>query len=159
MSEIDDSGDVRKGLNIIRNAVKIAESKELKNVSKEEIDVALSNTIPNSYVDLIGSLSFNEILFLFSIMDLMINTGEQNLLFKDLKQHYEKICDNLQKKPRKNTQLWIYLQHFSHFGLVKANVVSKNIKGRKSIISNADLPIHAIHERLNHKIRDFNSKV
>lgn len=156
--EISESGDVRKGLNIIRNATKIAESKDLKKVSKQIIEIALNNIIPTSYVDLIDSLSFHEILFLYSIIGLAINTGEPNLFFTVIKQNYENICAKFQVTPRKHTQIWTYLQHLVNFRIIKIITVSKNIRGRKSIISLPDLPIFSFYEKLSDKIRSFNLK-
>ncbi|WP_457556684.1 Cdc6/Cdc18 family protein [Candidatus Harpocratesius sp.] len=158
-SQIESSGDIRKGLNIIRNATKIAESKELDKVSRKEIDSSLSNIIPNLQIDIIDSLNLHENILLFSILDSVINKSESKITFVEIKENYRKICLNLQKVPRKNTQLWIYLQHFANFGLISINTISKNIKGRKSFISISDLPIDTIYKKLGNKIRSFNSQM
>ncbi|MCF2138975.1 MAG: AAA family ATPase [Candidatus Lokiarchaeota archaeon] len=158
-SQIESSGDIRKGLNIIRNSTKIAESKELDKVSKKEIDSALNNIIPNLQFDIIDSLNLHENILLFSILDSIIDFGESKITFVEIKENYGKLCLNLHKTPRKNTQLWIYLQHFANFGLISINTISKNIKGRKSFISINDLPIETMHKKLGNKIRSFNSQM
>ncbi len=158
-ANIEASGDIRKGLNIIRNATKIAETREKNHVDREEIDIALQNVIPNIQTDIFDILNYHQIVLFYSILKIIINKGEQNISFLEIKETYNQLCVKFQQDPRKNTQIWSYIQQFEKYRLISVNTVSKNIRGRKSYISLSDLPILSIFNELKKKIRDFNSEM
>jgi len=156
---IESSGDIRKGLNIIRNATKIAETKEKNHVGREEIDIALQNMIPNLHTDIFDILNYHQIILFYSILKIIINKGEQNISYIEIKETYNQLCDEFEEESRKHTQIWSYIQQFENYGLISVNTISKNIRGRKSYISISDLPILSLYKELEKKIRDFNSEM
>lgn len=155
-SNIEGLGDIRKGLNIIRNATKIAESQEREKVTKDIIEMSLQNTIPNLQVDVLDTFNQHQNMVLFTIIQFVINNCEQEITFSDIENTYLEMCKKKGEVPRKHTQIWTYIQQFEHFGFISVKTVSKNIKGRKSFISVSDLPLNSMYNKLNKKIRDFN---
>ena len=69
---IFDTGDIRKGLNIIRNSVKIAESLDQPEVNQNHIFLAIEHLIPSSYDDSFNTLNRHQILILKALILLEI---------------------------------------------------------------------------------------
>ena len=75
--KISGSGDIRKGLNIIRNAVKITEAKDKSQVSCDELQLAINNLIPSLQDDALSILTFHMTLLLYVITVLLMERKEK----------------------------------------------------------------------------------
>ncbi|MHA1473758.1 MAG: Cdc6/Cdc18 family protein, partial [Promethearchaeota archaeon] len=153
--KISDSGDIRKGLNIIRNAVKITEAKDKSHISCNELQLAINNLIPSLQDDALGILTYHMTLLLYVITILLMERKEKRVLFSEIQKKYEEICFQYNETPRKSTQIWNNLQSLKNYSLINIKTISKNVKGRKSYCSINSIPINILNEELNQKLRNF----
>ncbi|WP_371801968.1 Cdc6/Cdc18 family protein [Candidatus Lokiarchaeum ossiferum] len=153
--KIEDSGDIRKGLNIVRNAVKIAEIKDKTIVSYDEIHQAIKNLIPSLQDDALGILNMHQTIILFSITTYFIENKEKRITLNQLNPYYLNTCKKYDQLPRKSTQIWQNLQQLRNLNLIKIVTISKNMKGRKSFCSINDIPLNILNEELNQKLKNF----
>ncbi|QEE14866.1 Cdc6/Cdc18 family protein [Promethearchaeum syntrophicum] len=153
--KISDSGDIRKGLNIIRNAVKITEAKDKSHVSGNELQIAFNNLIPSLQDDALSILTYHMTLLLYVITVLLMERKEKRVIFSEIQKKYEEICFLYQETPKKSTQIWNNLQSLKNYSLIKIKTISKKVKGRKSYCSINSIPINILNEELNQKIRNF----
>jgi len=153
--KISDSGDIRKGLNITRNAVKITEAKDKSHVSCNELQLAIKNLIPSLQDDALSILTYHQTLLLYSITILLLERKERRVIFSDIQKKYNEICFQNEDLPRKSTQIWNNLQSLKNYSLINIKTISKNVKGRKSYCSINSIPINILNEELNQKIRNF----
>ena len=153
--KISYSGDIRKGLNIIRNAVKITEAKGKSHVSYNELQLAINNLIPSSQDEALSILNYHMTLLLYVITVLLMERKEKRVLFSEIQKKYEEICFQYKEPPRKSTQIWNNLQSLKNYSLIKITTISKNVKGRKSYCSIDSIPINILIEELNQKIKNF----
>ena len=140
--KISGSGDIRKGLNIIRNAVKITEAKGKSQVSPDELQLAINNLIPSLQDDALSILTYHMTLLLYVITVLLMERKEKRVSFSEIQKKYEEICFQYQEPPRKSTQIWNNLQSLKNYSLIKIKTISKNVKGRKSYCSINSIPIN-----------------
>ena len=153
--KISDSGDIRKGLNIIRNAVKITEARGKSHVSCNEIHHAIKNLIASLQDYALSILTYHQTLLLYVITILLLERKEKRVLFSDIQKKYEEICFQYEEIPKKNTQIWNNLQSLKNYTLINIKTISKNVKGRKSYCSINSIPIDILNEELNQKINNF----
>ena len=155
--KISDSGDIRKGLNIIRNAVKIAEIRDKTHVSFMELQLATKNLIPSLQDDALSILTYHQTLILYVITNLLMEKKEKKVSFSDIQKSYEEICILYNVIPRKSTQIWNNLQSLKNYDLLEIKTISKNVKGRKSFCSINSIPITILNEELNQKIKNISA--
>lgn len=153
--KIEESGDIRKGLNIVRNAVKIAEIRDKTIVSYDEIHQAIKNLIPSLQDDALGILNIQQTIILFSITTYFIENREKRITLLQLHPYYVKTCKKYNQLPRKSTQIWHNLQQLRNLNLIKIKTISKNVKGRKSFCSINDIPLNILNEELNQKLKNL----
>ncbi|MFX1389627.1 MAG: Cdc6/Cdc18 family protein [Promethearchaeota archaeon] len=135
------TGDVRYGLNVIWRSSKIAESKDLKYINAECIRLGNQDLLPYSTLDVLEYMNSQKLTFLLAIIKSLSNHDNVKISFNEALNRYYMICENLGVAPRSNSQLWNYLQDFKKENLVVTNIISENIKGRKTIIEIPDLSI------------------
>ncbi len=148
IENIRNSGDIRTGLNILKNAGKIAEYHNEKEIKITHIREAMKNIIPNVQDDFLSSLEFNELIWAKSIVDALEGLNVKGVGIHDIKKFYETLCKKFGIKPRANTQLWEYCQKLKQIGLISIKVVNKNPKGRASLISIDNIPLNTLDEKL-----------
>ena len=156
--KIEESGDIRKGLNIIRNAVKIAELKDQSIVTDVEINQAIKNLIPSLQDDALSVLNIQQTIILFSITTFISENKEKRLTLLQLRPYYENLCEEYNQIPRKSTQIWQNLQKLRNLDLIKIEIISKNLKGRKSFCSINNIPVSILNEELNQKLKNLHSE-
>ncbi len=139
-------GDIRFGLNLLWKACKIAENKSLNYITPEVVRLANKTLIPYSLQDFIGDLSLSKLIFLLSIIMVLNSKSIESISFLEAIHQYKIICKNLQEIPKSSSQLRNYLSEFEKEGIISVDIISKNIKGRKSSIKIVDFPLEYLQE-------------
>jgi len=150
-----DSGDIRYGLNILWRACKIAESKSLKYVSLECIRLANQDLLPFSALDILEYMTSQKLLFLIAIIKALYESDNSKISFTKALRIYYIICENMGLSPRSHSQIWNYLQEFKRESIVKVQIMSKGIKGRRTFIEIPDLSLSNLEKKI---IETLNSK-
>ncbi|MFX1464255.1 MAG: ORC1-type DNA replication protein [Promethearchaeota archaeon] len=143
-----DSGDIRYGLNILWRACKIAESKSLKYVSLECIRLANQDLLPFSALDTLEDMTSQKLLFLLAIIRALDESDKSKISFTKALGIYYIICENMRLNPRSHSQIWNYLQEFKRESIVKMQIMSKGIKGRKIFIEIPDLSLSNLEKKI-----------
>ena len=142
ISEITfNSSDVRCGLNIIWRSCKIAENKNLKYINSECVRLGNQDLLPYSTLDILECMNSQKLSFLLAIIKELNNRDNIKIGFNEAVKMYYIICENIELKPRSNSQLWNYLQEFKRENLIATKTISERIKGRRTIIEIPDLSL------------------
>lgn len=137
--------DIRFGLNLLWKACKITERKNLNYITAEAIRLANKTLIPYSLQDFLNYLNAHKIFFLLSIV-MALNKNRESISLSEAIEQYKIICENLQKEGRSTSQLRNYLNAFEKEGIISIEIISKNIKGRRSLINILDIPLEYLEE-------------
>jgi len=86
--------------------------------------------------------------FLYAIIKALIKHDNIKVSFNEVLKRYYMICENLDLKPRSNSQLWNYLQDFKRENLVTTKIISERIKGRRAIIEIPDLSLSNLERNI-----------
>jgi len=149
ISEITfNSSDVRFGLNIIWRSCKIAESKKLNYINAECVRLGNQDLLPYSTLDVLEFMNSQKLSFLYAIIKALIKHDNIKVSFNEVLKRYYMICENLDLKPRSNSQLWNYLQDFKRENLVTTKIISERIKGRRAIIEIPDLSLSNLERNI-----------
>ena len=54
-----------------------------------------------------------------------LNTTSDSCGIYLIKEIYNQLCVKFEHEPRKNTQIWSYIQQFEKYGLISVNTISK----------------------------------
>jgi archaeal cell division control protein 6 len=149
------SGDIRKALNIIRNCVKIAESKDHIIVSNDDLNLVLNDLLPSIHDDILSILSTHQNILLKSITDIIINEHKGSIPISDVKNSYYQLCSQYNEIPRKNTQIWKNLQLLKNYNIIQIEIISEKIKGRTSFCSISEIPLDVLNKRLIQKLDQY----
>jgi len=145
---VDQSGDIRYGLNLLWKATKIAENQNLKYITMEYIRLANQDIVPFSTIDVLKYIPIQKGIFLLTIITALKKSGRIQVSVLEITDSYLIICENLGIHPRSHSQLWNYLQEFKREYLITLEIKSESIKGRKALISIQDIPISKFEEIL-----------
>jgi len=145
---VDQSGDIRYGLNLLWKATKIAENQNLKYITMEYIRLANQDIVPFSTIDVLKYIPIQKGIFLLAIITALKKSGRIQVSVLEITDSYLIICENLGIHPRSHSQLWNYLQEFKREYLITLEIKSESIKGRKALISIQDIPISKFEEIL-----------
>jgi len=142
-----DSGDIRKSLKILKNAVLYSEYHGFKTVTMDSIRISNAEYISLDK-DQLSLLNFHELLLLKSICNLIQNTKRNNLTINEIKEEYFNLCLEKREKPRSNTQIWEYIQKLRTYDFIQSEIINKDIKGRKCLIRITNYPIDEFKRQL-----------
>jgi len=148
-----DSGDIRKALKILKNAVLYAEHKGLNSINIESIRVANSEFFSISR-EQFNLLNYHEILILKAISDLLQNHNKDHVIINEIKEEYVNLCLERGVRPRSNTQIWEYIQTLKRYDFIQSKIINKNVKGRKCIIEISNYSINKLNKELEAILND-----
>ncbi len=152
VNSIYELGDVRKGLNVIRNAAKYAESKQFKEINLESIRYALNVLVPTIRDDILDYLSGHELLYLLAIIEALRETKKQACKTTEIALIYKKICEQYNQAPRGTTQTWEYAQKLKSESLISIETENSQVKGRFNTISLNEIPLDFLELRVKSRL-------
>lgn len=149
------TGDMRFGLDLLRCASHIADQEQIPNITQEIVDRALQIVFPVKPT-IIFDLPVPQKVILLSIVQILISFPSKDYVtLLDIKKQYLAICNNYKLKiGRGNTILWNHLQTLKSLNIVKAEVVSKNVRGRFTKIT-LKLPQQLIMQNIERDVKKF----
>jgi Cdc6-like AAA superfamily ATPase len=140
------SGDMRKSLKLLKDAVRYAEFHQMEKITLSVIQEVNSKTF---------SLTNNELyylkrpeLLLYASICNMLSNSQTEVTMNDIKQEYFAVCEYYSEKPRSDTQLWEYIQTLKRNDLITATIKNKNQRGRKSCFSIPNYSIPTIKREI-----------
>ena len=152
---IVESGDIRRSLTIVRNAVKIAELQDDSKIKLEYVKNAMENIIPSLQEDSFMVLNYQQTLLLKSIISITERSKKYWIEITEIKHEYEDIARSNKVEPLAKTQLWENIQCLKENNIIQVEVVSKTPKGRSSIISIKTGLIPIINAKIEERLKSL----
>jgi len=139
-----ETGDARYALRLLLRAGEIADDKNNKVVTDEEVEAARRCVEEDLAAEIISTLPDHQQLVLLSIAELMIkgsrykkisDSGEKDVLFSgEVYEGYEKLCKKYSKHPRTTRWLRDYLNDLEMLGLITLTTSGKGVRGHTRFI-------------------------
>jgi len=140
-------GDARYALDILWRAGKYAEAEGFPRITPEHVRKASASIYPAIRREHLEYLGDHERLILLALSR-ALKEGQAYITANDLHQHYRMICEEYSTQPRAYTRFWEYLQRLDDLGIIRINVKSEGIKGRRSYISLPGMPVSILRREL-----------
>lgn len=134
------TGNARFGIEMLWRAGKYADSKNSDTVGPECVRQAVSAIIPSLRRSELASLGLHEKLFLLAIARFFKENDEAYASLSEVEKAYAVICEEYDIHPNSHTQIWSYTQYLSSLGVLKAEVVAAESRGRQTKLSLPTIP-------------------
>jgi len=140
-------GDARYALDILWRAGKYAEAEGSPKITPEHVRKASASVYPAIRREHLEFLDQHEQLILLALSR-GLQEGQAYLTASELNQHYKLVCEEYSTQPRAYTRFWEYLQRLDDLGIIRINVKSEGMKGRRSYISLPGIPVSILQREL-----------
>jgi cell division control protein 6 len=145
-------GDARYALDILWRAGKYAEAENSRVVTPEHVRKAAASIYPAVRREHLEFLDQHERLILLALARGLL--GERAYVTAaDLYQSYQLVCEEYSAEPRTYTSFWEHLQRLDDLGIIRINVRSDGIRGRRSYISLPGIPATILQAELESILR------
>jgi cell division control protein 6 len=150
-----ETGNARFGIELLWRAGKYADASELSYVHAECIRNAISAILPTLSRSELTSLGFHEKLFLLSIARYFKeNPDEAYVPISEAEKAYRIACEEYDELPKSHTQIWNYVQYLSKIGILKAEVVSAETRGRANRLSLPSIPAVGLEQTMQTNLQE-----
>ncbi|MHA2243909.1 MAG: Cdc6/Cdc18 family protein [Candidatus Hodarchaeales archaeon] len=127
------NGDARQAIEQLWRSGKQAEKKGSYQINMNHVFIAIPS-IRQVEKGVISDLSTHLKLLLLAIGSLSQEDNTRSYVTTpEVQTRYEEICDDQGESPRRQTQLWTYLQHLQQLDLVKLDIVNAHTTIGKSL--------------------------
>jgi|YelNatPaOPRAMG01_1025707.scaffolds.fasta_scaffold03771_3 cell division control protein 6 len=145
-------GDARYALDILWRAGKYAEAENSRVITPEHVRKAAASIYPAVRREHLEFLDQHERLILLALARGLL--GERAYVTAaDLYQSYQLVCEEYSAEPRTYTSFWEHLQRLDDLGIIRINVRSDGIRGRRSYISLPGIPATILQAELESILR------
>jgi cell division control protein 6 len=149
----EENGDARFAIELLWRTAKIADQESQDKLTDEHIRKAIVAVMPIEK-SIIEDLNTHQKLVLLSITRLLINDERSNVTTPEVKNEYERVCEEANIRPRRQTQVWAYLKDLSRLGVINQEVENRHHNGRSlgriATIRIRDIPTDEILESLKY---------
>ncbi|MHA2333948.1 MAG: Cdc6/Cdc18 family protein, partial [Candidatus Hodarchaeales archaeon] len=139
-------GNAHYGIELLWKAAKHADKYKRKRISYEDVRATVSSAV-SGYINqkILETMDFNQKILLLAITNIFSEnvTTTPATLFK-IRTEYRKTCKLFRVKPRKKTQLWVYLSNFKKQGIIEVQMVNEGVNGRQSYIELLGIPANIL---------------
>lgn len=149
----EEGGNARYAIELLWRAGKYADTEEAKEVSPEYVRKAVGNVYAGVRRGEIAVLDLHKKLFLLGIARRFQQTGEVHLSMGEAKEAYTIACEEFNKKPRRHTQLWKYVQELASFGIIKAELSTSGQRGKTTLIGLPRIAAVDLEKELNRTLQ------
>jgi cell division control protein 6 len=145
------SGDMRRALKIIRNAVRYAEYHDQVHITDEIIQNINSEFVPFGLTEL-GRIKKQALYLYKAVCNLLTSPGSKATI-TEIKEEYINVCKEYSTKPRSDTQIWEYIQILKQNDLITTVFQNRNQRGRQSSISIPNYPVKPVLKGIEQILR------
>jgi len=149
----EENGDARFAIELLWRTAKIADQESQDKLTNEHIRKAIVAVMPIEK-SIIEDLNTHQKLVLLSITRLLINDDLSNVTTPEVKNEYERVCEEANIRPRRQTQVWAYLKDLSRLGVIHQEVENRHHNGRSlgriATIRIRDIPTDEILDSLKY---------
>jgi cell division control protein 6 len=155
----EEKGDARFAIELLWRTAKISDQEGSDKLNPEQIRKAIITVMPVEK-SLIEDLGIHSKIVLFSIARLLNKCEKAYTTTPEIRKEYERVCEEANIRPRKQTQLWTYLKDLGRLGLIQQEVENRHNNGRSlgriSTIKISDLPTEEILSNLGSLVDNLN---
>ncbi|MDR0373230.1 MAG: ORC1-type DNA replication protein [Nitrososphaerota archaeon] len=148
-----ETGNARFGIELLWRAGKYADASEFSHVRAECIRSAVSAILPTLRRSDLASLGFHEKLFLLAIARYFKENQEAYVQIGEAEKAYKVICEEYDESPKSHTQIWTYVQYLSKLGILKAEVVAAETRGRTNRLSLPSIPAFELEQEMQFSLQ------
>jgi cell division control protein 6 len=151
----EENGDARFAIELLWRTAKIVDQEAQDKLTGEHIRKAVIAVMPIEK-SIIEDLNTHQKLVLLSITRLLSNNKQPYVTTPEVKNEYERVCEEAGTHPRRQTQVWAYLKDLSRLGVIQQEVENRHHDGRSlgriATIRIRDIPTDEILNSLNYLI-------
>jgi len=144
-----ETGNARFGIELLWRAGKYADAEDAGSVEPECVRMAMSSIVPSLRRSELESLGLHERMFLVAVARYFKENEEVYANLSELEKAYAVVCEELEEGPKSHTQIWNYVQYLSKLGILKAEVVSAETRGRVTRVSLPTIPAAELEKQLS----------
>ncbi|MCK4847589.1 MAG: AAA family ATPase [Candidatus Heimdallarchaeota archaeon] len=149
----EENGDARFAIELLWRTAKIVDQEGQDKLTGEHIRKAVIAVMPIEK-SIIEDLNTHQKLVLLSITRLLSNNKQPYVTTPEVKNEYERVCEEAGTHPRRQTQVWAYLKDLSRLGVIQQEVENRHHDGRSlgriATIRIRDIPTDEILNSLNY---------
>lgn len=146
---VSESGNARFAIELLWRAGKYADAEKRGLVAAECVRKAVSSIIPTIRRSELSSLGFHEKLFLLGVARVFKGSQETYASLAEIEEGYAVVCEEFGEQPHSHTQLWKYVQLFSALGILNAEVVAVETRGRSTRVSLTSVSASELEKELS----------
>lgn len=152
----EESGDARFAIELLWRAGKFTDQEKKSFITPEHVRKAVVSVLPIEK-SVIDDLNIHQKLLLLSIAKLLLE-NQHFVTTPEVKSTYTSICEEAGVRPRRQTQIWVYLKDLTRLGLIQQEVENRHKNGRSegriTTIRVRDIPVIDIIQALGHLIEN-----
>ncbi|MBD3185348.1 AAA family ATPase [Candidatus Bathyarchaeota archaeon] len=142
------SGDMRYTLELLYRAGKYADQKQLERINPECIRYAQANTFENFDFNSLSILPENEKIMLLSIARYLKLTKKSYMTITEFKQHYQLICEEMNKEPLGKSYMYKLLGHLDECEFISLEAPRSKKRGEVTKIMVDVIPVEILEAKL-----------
>jgi cell division control protein 6 len=139
-----ETGNARFGIELLWRAGKYADAADLGQVEAECVRSAVSAIVPSLRRSELAGLGLHQKLFLLGVAR----------YFKETPEAYAVVCEEYDEPPYGHTQIYNYVQYLSKLGVLRAEVMAAEGKGRTNRISLPSIPAVELEREMVGSLRE-----
>jgi cell division control protein 6 len=143
-----ETGNARFGIELLWRAGKYADAQEAGSVEPECVRMAASSIIPGLRRSELASLGLHHKLFLLAIARFFKENEQAYVSLSEIEKLYAVVCEEFTEAPNGHTQIWNYVQYLSKLGVLEAEVVTAESRGRSTQLSLPSIPAGELEKEL-----------
>lgn len=157
----EEKGDARFAIELLWRTAKICDQEGASHLKPEQIRKAIISVLPIEK-SIIDELATHTKLVLLSIARLLNKCDSNFTTTPEIRNEYERVCEEANIRPRRQTQVWAYLKDLGRLGLIQQEVQNRHRNGKSlgriSTIRIRDLPTEEILNNLESLLEHSNEE-
>ena len=153
-------GNARAALEALLLAGEAADHDGLGRVTVEHVRRALGIVNPDIVIvnDLLVYLHVHELLILKAAIRVLRRSGNMFVRIGDVEKEYIQLCEEINEKPRKHTQVYEYVNNLKKMGIIQTRVSGKGFRGRSTLIGIGIGPLEALERKIDEILMNITGK-
>ena len=153
-------GNARAALEALLLAGEAADHDGLGRVTVEHVRRALGIVNPDIVIvnDLLVYLHVHELLILKAAIRVLRRSGNMFVRIGDVEKEYIQLCEEINEKPRKHTQVYEYVNNLKKMGIIQTRVSGRGFRGRSTLIGIGIGPLEALERKIDEILMNITGK-
>ncbi|HEW93393.1 hypothetical protein DRN84_00125 [Candidatus Geothermarchaeota archaeon] len=151
--------NARYGIELLLRAGEIVDKKGENVVKAEHVRMARFEVPPSFSYDDIASLRLHEKILLYALAEKLSSEDRSFVTTGELERRYREISFYFNVDPAGHTWFWKMIDTLSSFGIVSKRIVSKDIRGRTTLIGlpsfSASMLLNKLKEMITNEINKY----